>query len=665
MLKHLIPILALTWAGPAVVAQETPPRLDAGRVEVTLVLLDTVVTDRKGNPVSGLGIGDFDLLIDNVRVPIDAIEQRCEQAPASRALEASAAGRNFIILFDLSHMLLTSRNNAIRAAIQFVDDGMTAEDRVMVLAFMRGLHVISGFTTDRPGLRARLLRLLEDKSMVDPAPFEEENRLAQIVAEQRRASAQALRRGGFPSLAAANPACMSEAIEAEYRTARALRALANAMPSFGGLAGRKAFILFTETLRASAGSPFYDLCGAGTLQDKIAGLTAAPEIEDLQLRANLAGVSFYTVHAGGMGAYPANPLWQSARDLQVSLALATGGKNFILMKDPLAAFSQAARDLSCHYVLVWRPSDALKTGRHQVRVAVRGKGLQVRHREYFAVQTAQETSDSQLLAALSNPGLYRSLPVEAHGYSLAPSKGSTRNLLLKASVSLADLSLVPAGAGMRRGGVHLRGAVVAANALRCEFSEAISLERENGPDAALLPEGRAGVETLCDLEPGEHEVIIAARDETGGGMGAFWGRIKVKAAGEHDGMQALLWTPEAAGSWVRHGATPWLPSGPGPFFVRHTYRMPAREPAAVTFLACADGARKGNDAGPEPATLHLEGPALVDLPARQASEGQRGSCRLMRADIPSASLSAGRYLVLPVLQTGWRSPGSAVSLQVE
>ncbi|MFQ5702094.1 MAG: hypothetical protein ACE5HU_09640, partial [Acidobacteriota bacterium] len=125
--------------------------LNSSRVQVRLILVDVVVTDRKGEPIRGLPVEQFKLLIDNTRVSIHSFEQHCRPpGDAAVSMAASLTGgtprgevRHMILAFDLSHMNATARNDAIRAARRFVNESMTAGDSVMVPGFLRGLHVIS------------------------------------------------------------------------------------------------------------------------------------------------------------------------------------------------------------------------------------------------------------------------------------------------------------------------------------------------------------------------------------------------------------------------------------------------------------------------------------------------------------------------------------------
>ncbi|HKZ20358.1 MAG TPA: VWA domain-containing protein [Acidimicrobiia bacterium] len=647
--RLLLALLILAAAIASVLGSET------SRVEVSLILLDAVVTDREGNHVAGLAREDFELIVDNVRTPIEAVEDRCV---AGGAAAVGDGRRSLIVLFNLSHMLLTARNDAIRAAIRYVEDEMRPGERMMVLAFMNGLHIVSPMTEDRAELGSRLRRLLDDRSMVDPVPFEEENRVQQIGRSAvRRFRAEQFGQVGL--IQVPDLACETDVLQAEYRAARTLRTLANAMPAFGGLPGRKAFILFTETLRSREGPIMGNLCNVRLSEGLRGGLLARPELDDLQRRANLAGVSLYTVHAGGMGTGISDPLWEAARDLQVSLAMATGGRNLVLMKEPTLPFRQALHDLSCHYVLAWRPRDGMEPGRHRVLVRARQRGLSVRHREYVLVQSRSEAADNEMLAVLSNPGLYKELPVRVHGYSLSSTVPSRRTFLLRVSVEQSGLTGTPVNAATVNRTVQLRGAVLPPGGnVDCRFERTIPVDTPRSSDAS----GEAGVEVLCDLKEGEHEIVVAARDENGGALGAYWGRVTIKRPEEHAGMKALLWTAAGPSVWHQAHDAEWLPSAGRELTVDGDNVMGAQDAAALTFLLCRakSPAEPGLSAG-----VLLAGPSQVRLAARPASTHQKGRCLLMRADLSAGALIPGAYDVIPEAEEGWTAVGSRTTIRVQ
>lgn len=676
----LLLALPLVSGAPSSQAQDHPRRAGEGRVEVTLVLLDAVVTDKKGNPVTGLGVEDFDLLVDNVRSPIEAVEDHCPVEPpdtlAPETLPAGAPPRHLILLFDMSHLKAPSRARSIKTALQFIDQRMSDSDRVMVLAFARGLYIVSGFTADRPLLRAKVEGLLNNHQLMDTAAFEEENDLERFfLAFGRRpgSSRPSSRRfyAGGTTLAPAE--CVAAARISEFETTKAVRTLANAMPALANIPGRKALFFFSETLKANPARPYYEACRLSLMEDPALGLTVNPEIRDLAEKANLAGVSFYTAHSGGLSEGATSAVIDESLAFQKSIALSTGGRSFVIMNQPLEVFDQATRDLSCYYVLAYRPPDGFGAGRHEVRVRLRREGLHVRHRESFVIQKSGEATEQEMLAVLSNPGLHRDLPVEAHGFSLLEAEGGRRRFLLQASVLLRDLTFTPMSGNARRGSAQLRGGVVTPEGhLQCEFSETLDLvrARPGDPDAA-----QAGVQTLCDLEPGDNEIVVAARDEVGGSLGTFWGKVTVKRGETLERSAALLWAPSREDVWVRRTDKSWLPAArtdageaPGdPFIVRSSRTLRAQEPGIVTFLACRVKPETKDTAAPPlgSASASFEGMnGTLTASARLLGSGS-SRCVLLGADLPAGALRPGSYAVRISMPSEWTSLGSPVTIRVD
>jgi VWFA-related protein len=656
------------------------------------------VTDRKGNPIRGLATEEFELLVDNELVPLAAVEEFCGppqvaddgdesiSSPGGQALADGAIGegtsdgaaggdpgariRHYILFFDMSHLKAGSRSKAIRIATEFVGERMGPADRAMILAFSRGLHLVSGFTGDRDVLLARLARMEEDRALLDTAPFEQEVTLERFGNEARRdsrsisRSASSLGRGMPASLA--NPECLAEARIAEIETTRAIRTIANTMPAFSDLPGRKALMLFTETLQADPADAYFSACGIRHQERPSLGLTVAPEISDLAHRANLAGVSFYPMHAGGMSAGLTGRVMEQSVSFQKSISLSTGGESFIVMRNPLVAFEQAERDLSCYYMLAYRVEEGMRPGRHSVAVRVSRRKARVRHRESFELQTADEASEQQMLAVLSNPGLYRELSVGARGYTLADAGKGARHFLIQASVPRSELVLLPSGPAERTGRIHLRGGVISERGeLACEFSGTHAF-RSGG--ASPDEKAGAGVQAVCDLEEGDYELVVAGRDENGGALGTFWGRFPVRTDGAWSPSGALLWAPAPDGSWSRLAESPWLPSVGGagtPLFVRHSLDLGRDEPGVLTFTACRTTGRADTAAAAlEAAAVTLRGRSTVRLDAAPVKERPRGLCELLRARIDPGSLPPDDYEIIPSVGDPWAPTGSPMRLRI-
>lgn len=164
-IKHIgtsLLVLALTL--PAL-AQQQPQSFNE-QIDVNAVLLDVIVTDRKGNHILGLGPDDFIIKENGVRQTVDSVdyftnrrllEQREEQAPFK--VERVREERYFIFFFDKPSnpgVLFDQLNHARRSVQKFIDKEMKETDLVAVVGHDIRLKVYSDFTSNRKQLAAAL-----------------------------------------------------------------------------------------------------------------------------------------------------------------------------------------------------------------------------------------------------------------------------------------------------------------------------------------------------------------------------------------------------------------------------------------------------------------------------------------------------------------------------
>src|SRR5262245_14266346 len=130
-------------------SQQPVPISQTIKKESRLVLVDTVVTDKKGNYIHDLGQSDFKLYEDNK-----------EQTITSFSSGANAAGpqsnqkRYLVLFFDNSSMALPDQISARAAAAKFIEAN-AAPDRLMaVVEFGGALRVMQNFTANAELLQA-------------------------------------------------------------------------------------------------------------------------------------------------------------------------------------------------------------------------------------------------------------------------------------------------------------------------------------------------------------------------------------------------------------------------------------------------------------------------------------------------------------------------------
>ena len=136
------------------------------------MLLDTVVVDRAGGTVDGLGVDDFELFVDGELRMIDTFDLTCSGAGEDprgtmrthrRAVPAMpSGGRRIALMFDYLHLHGLERAEVLDHAMRLVKDGGTEGDEIMVAALAGGLRIEQPFTTDTEVTLETLKRMQYD-----------------------------------------------------------------------------------------------------------------------------------------------------------------------------------------------------------------------------------------------------------------------------------------------------------------------------------------------------------------------------------------------------------------------------------------------------------------------------------------------------------------------
>jgi VWFA-related protein len=145
-------------------------------VEVDLVLIDALVLDRKGRTVPGLTRDDFEVVVDMVIRPIDTLDELCDAGaaddprgmrnPAKRApIEAPKAGRKIVLAFDYMHLNNVEQIEALKSAMNMIENGTVAGEEIMVAALNGRLRIEQPFTTDADAVSGALRRMQNDISL--------------------------------------------------------------------------------------------------------------------------------------------------------------------------------------------------------------------------------------------------------------------------------------------------------------------------------------------------------------------------------------------------------------------------------------------------------------------------------------------------------------------
>lgn len=166
MSKRLITLLAFA-ALPLIAQQPQPsPQTFGEKLDVNLVQLDAVVTDRSGNQMLGLLKDDFIVHENGQVMPVDSLDyftnRRLINSPESAAafkVERVHDERYLIIFFDRITSDAGPQGEVIRArndVARFLDERVRAEDHVAVVGHDVRLKIYTDFTSDRARIRSAL-----------------------------------------------------------------------------------------------------------------------------------------------------------------------------------------------------------------------------------------------------------------------------------------------------------------------------------------------------------------------------------------------------------------------------------------------------------------------------------------------------------------------------
>jgi VWFA-related protein len=154
--------IALIVAAPAFApAQQVPDSGVVIRTETRVVLVDTVVTDKKGDYVRNLTLKDFKVLEDNKEQQIKTFTFQSDPAAP-----AGSQKRYIVLFFDNSTMDFGGQAQARQAAAKFIDANAGPNRMMAIVNFGGALQLAQNFTDDT----ARLKRIVSGEKIASVSP---------------------------------------------------------------------------------------------------------------------------------------------------------------------------------------------------------------------------------------------------------------------------------------------------------------------------------------------------------------------------------------------------------------------------------------------------------------------------------------------------------------
>jgi len=538
-------LVLLFWNGPAL-AQD-PPAGFAEQVEVRVMDLDVVVTDRDGKPVRDLKRQDFTVRLGGKVVPIDyfaRVDAGAIHAPdlataspeqvlaAPERAEQVYLPRYFLIYVDLGHMNPVWKRRALEPLRDLVAR-FGPSDHGRVLMFDRRSTVLTEWTSKKEALLAAL-------STVDKTVG-----MSRLTSErQARYSVD-----HPPGLTPGQRSRYIEFVVSQYaKEARAatlelLRDVESGLAALAPLAGKKSFLFVSGGFDFQPGLALgaYGLGRSGFLTRDSRDVSA--DLDAIVKRANASEITFYAMDARGLDertdlgdasdSRPDDPLLEK-RDLSslalhdsqqglVHLADETGGLALMNTNDLGAGLSRIHEDTSSYYSIGVTLSKLPSAGYQNVRVEVGRPGAVVRTRRGYAARSESERVRDRVQATLTTNLRYSGVSV-AIRMGKPVRKGGRYTVPLSVTIPPSGLTFLPEGTNRRA----TADVYIAAMDEQGRMSE---ITREDATFA--LPAGREETIPLVHsatllTRKGNHRIVVNVRDKVTGRMGTAKADVRVE-----------------------------------------------------------------------------------------------------------------------------------------
>jgi VWFA-related protein len=442
-------VLNLAAGSPILCAQQPPDDVPSItiRANTRLVVVDVVVTDKKGQPVTGLKREDFTVEENGKKQKVlvfipPGIANHTASAPvpapagvlSNHPENVTAAGIPTVLLLDAANSAFKDQSYARLQMLKYVmAQGQTGRP-MAVLTLTDRLRVLQKFTSDSQVLLTAIRNFRPQGQILQPGvPPKPEPSALDLALTQAPATTPRERMALTMATAAriavedfANVQVVQYA--AERRTEITLEAMRTLSRMLGGLPGRKNVVWLTSDLPFDLIPEDRSISDAElqadlpSVRQKSLGAIATgsvasqqremhgPEIREAASQLESAGIAIYPVDLNGLisgsessaanagNTYADTQLSDTASsqvsNLQAShgtmeeVAAQTGGKAYINQNEIKDGIALAASDEKASYSLGYYPENKKWDGKmRNIRVKVAQGDTQLRYRKgYFAIE---------------------------------------------------------------------------------------------------------------------------------------------------------------------------------------------------------------------------------------------------------------------------------------
>ncbi|HET7436482.1 MAG TPA: VWA domain-containing protein [Thermoanaerobaculia bacterium] len=467
----------------SITAQQMPQLGET--MEVSIVNVDVVVTDKSGNRVHGLTKNDFEILENGKRQAISNFSEyasgveRSAAAAGGEGQEAPRRQPRTVVLFVERMPLRPQQADAFFGAIrEFLENAAQPGDRVTLVDWSPANAEHIELAGDVASIGPRLEELSKAAQQPQPDAVEStrQETIRLVHAEER---AQNLMRQGsahseFGGRGAGNGnkrtmtiAKMEEAIDGMSPTVlpmltafnemqRRVHAINSTIASMGAGEGRKILLLATRRFGEVAGAEYEYVTGRTHLQNEVRNQFGTERLtKSVIANANANGVSIYPLYVPGLAItlndtsnedpmpFPAeNYVLQNESSNLNRVADRTGGVAAFAVKDIVALLPQISSDASDYYSLAYRVNEKREDRERNLTVRVKNPDLHVRSRSAFVEKSDETRMRDRITAALFTEPIDSAIKLTAQAGARTQS-GKTSVVPVEVRIPIIGLTAIP------------------------------------------------------------------------------------------------------------------------------------------------------------------------------------------------------------------------------
>jgi VWFA-related protein len=494
---------------PALSQVEVKPAASAvfsGSVDVELINIDVFVTDRRGNPITDLGIEDFEVLEDGKLVTIShfaSVGVPASSAPAEDAgvklstEDLSTEGQlpatvdqesllpRLIVVFDNRHLTNTAKRRLIKGLRQFLEGTSIPLDQVMLLSLGRGGAYAFDVEVPFGSTLKNLEEGLEHIQEMAPGGRSVNAAYRNLLLRMKQTHVEFTRRGVVHSSAGPEQPMQADANSAQIcsqakpqwraeirayseqatrRVNETVLRLARLMQVLSGVPGHKSLLYIGSGLELIPGEDLYayanKICPRIFNSLDAHGYARTEVMKQLTEVANTYRISFSAFEASSFrlpliisaefkfsrytpGANVEHIRTTNLQNSFVMLASETGGKAFLNSNGVFPDLEVLEKDLCSYYSLGYSPPNPGSEENHSIKVKLKEeKGLQLRYRRTYRERPGGERLDDKLMSVLALGWSQNPLSIRLGLENVKTVAGEEETFLVPLSVTVPINSLV-------------------------------------------------------------------------------------------------------------------------------------------------------------------------------------------------------------------------------